>query len=180
MPGLASHCVRHMLDSTAHNMGIWSAEKRKVGVSFDKSGHFKEIVDAPPIIRIQECDQIVFGLVDSSVSCGRDPLIYLRYETNPIVPKLSHHVRAAVRGTVVDDDQLKGLVALLEHRANSLRHKQGFVVERDDDGKATTCARVHLLNPGSPAALAQLAIRGSETTLRRCLEEEQVDGAFAK
>jgi hypothetical protein len=87
----------------------------------------------PLIIGIQKSHHRLGPRPDAMVASRGDALIILREQSEPAIVKLPDHLTAAIGGTVIDHQDLRGRVDLGEDRLQGPANKGSFIVKWNDD-----------------------------------------------
>lgn len=87
----------------------------------------------PRVVCVEEADEVIPSQLEAVISRRSHPSILLAHEANPVAEVLLHKCRAAVSGTVVNDDDLVHEGTLVDHRPQALQDELVLVVQRHDD-----------------------------------------------
>lgn len=126
---------------------IAGGEDRRLWEGLDQSPNRLKKRRHPFIVGVEKGYKIVSGFGDSTITGRRDALVGLMDDADALVFDPPDYLRAAIGGTVVDDDDLEVLDGLREDRADGPFDRILLVVQRDDHGESR-----HSRPPGHAAA----------------------------
>lgn len=160
----AGRALPRLLDDRAVVEDIGDSAHREVAAEGD-GGTQEPLVHErlDEVVAVDEADPIAARDVDARVPSRREAAVRLVDDPDARVPRRVPVANrgAAVRGPVVDDDDLEVAMGLGEHAVEAAREVDLDVVDGDDDGDEGACGRapnrIHHRAPspagsGSPAA----------------------------
>jgi hypothetical protein len=92
-----------------------------------------QIMRHPFVVGIEECEQQTATLLDAAVACGAWSAILLRHQAHARIAVSRDDLGAAIRGAIVNDNNLEVGKGLAGYRRQSAVDVGGLIEERDDD-----------------------------------------------